>query len=473
MPAFLHKRESFFLLAALALGAVAGVVLYLSRPTTLRVAVGPRDRVETHLIQSYADALARAREDIRLEVVPYDDVRDSAAALQSGRADLAVVRPDVRLPENGLTLAVLHDEALVVAAPPDSGIQAFSDLAGKRLGLVAHHGADQPLVASLLAYYALTPAPAGAAPAPADPGGALPAAAGSVALVPLRASEVAAALAEHRIDAAAVIAAPSAKSAAQVVQAVEAASPSHGATIVAIPDGEAIVQRLPELQAVTIAAGTFGGRPKRPDDEVKTVGASYRLMARASLSRDTAASVTQHLFELRSRLAAMVPTANLMKAPDFDSAAEATSARLPIHPGAVDYYEREQQTFLQRYEDWVYLVAFFGGGLGSAVAWIGQRLAREQRARIDAVLDRLLAILIEARTTQDPAALDALAVEIDGLVIDVVRHARAHSTDIRTMSALILAVDAARAAVADCRRDGAPLRERAGRVLSLHPASGA
>ncbi len=117
MPAFLHKRESFFLLVALALGAVAGVVLYLSRPTTLRVAVGPRDRVETHLIQAYADALARAREDIRLEVVSYDDVRDSAAALQSGRADLAVVRPDVRLPENGLTLAVLHDEALIVAAP--------------------------------------------------------------------------------------------------------------------------------------------------------------------------------------------------------------------------------------------------------------------------------------------------------------------------------------------------------------------
>ncbi|MBK3421780.1 TAXI family TRAP transporter solute-binding subunit, partial [Methylobacterium ajmalii] len=297
-------------------------------------------------------------------------------------------------------------------------------------------------------------------------------AAGSVALVPLHASEVAAALAEHRIDAAAVIAAPSAKSAARVVQAVEAASPGRGATIVAIPDGEAIVQRLPELQAVTIAAGTFGGRPKRPDDEVKTVGASYRLMARSSLARDTAASVTQHLFELRSRLAAMVPTANLMKAPDFDSAAEATSARLPIHPGAVDYYEREQQTFLQRYEDWVYLVAFFGGGLGSAVAWLGQRLAREQRARIDAVLDRLLAILIEARATQDPAALEALAVEIDGLVIDVVRHARANDTDARTMSALILAVDAARAAVADCRRDGAPVRERSGRVLSWHPASG-
>ncbi|GJD47859.1 hypothetical protein OPKNFCMD_0571 [Methylobacterium crusticola] len=459
MPAFLHKRESFFLLAALLLGAVAGGVLYLSRPTTLVVAVGPEARAESRLIQAYADALARAREDIRLLVVPYDDVRNSAAALQSGRADLAVVRPDVRLPENGLTLAVLHDEALVVAAPAGRELKAFPDLSGKRLGLVAHHGADQPFVTSLLAYYALTPAAPERAGTP-----------GTVAVVPLAAEEVTAALATGRIDAAAVIAAPSARAAGQVVRAVEAASPDHGAAIVAVPDGEAIIQRMPELQSVSIAAGTFGGRPKRPDEDVRTVGASYRLMARASLSRDVAASVTQHLFELRSRLAAMTPTANLMKAPDFDSAVAATSARLPIHPGAVDFYEREQQTFLQRYEDWVYLAAFFGGGLGSAVAWLGQRLAREQRARIDTVLDRLLAILAEARGTQDPAALAGLAVEIDGLVVDVVRHARARATDIRTMSALILAVDAARAAVAECRRDadGPPPRERAGRVLSLH-----
>ncbi|MGT2482210.1 hypothetical protein ACU4GR_32900 [Methylobacterium oryzae CBMB20] len=36
---------------------------------------------------------------------------------------------------------------------------------------------------------------------------------------------------------------------------------------------------------MTIPAGTFGGRPKRPDEEIKTVGASYRLMARGTVSR--------------------------------------------------------------------------------------------------------------------------------------------------------------------------------------------
>ena len=207
---------------------------------------------------------------------------------------------------------------------------------------------------------------------------------------------------------------------------------------------------------MTIPAGTFGGRPKRPAEEVKTVGASYRLMARGTVSRVAIASATQHLFEWRSRLAAAAPVAKLMKAPDFDTTVAATSARLPNHPGAVDYFEREQQTFLDRYEDYIYLLAFFGGTIGSAVAWLGQRLARKRRERVDVVLDRLLDVMREVRTVPSEADLDALAIEVDDLVADVVRYARERSIDSRTVSALILAVDGVHAAINDGRRGLAP-----------------
>jgi hypothetical protein len=73
-----------------------------------------------------------------------------------------------------------------------------------------------------------------------------------------------------------------------------------------------------------------------------------------------------------------------------------------VGTGMAHHVDDEAVDLDRQYEDWVYLVAFFGGGLGSAVAWLGQRLAREQRARIDAVLDRLLAILIEARHPSRP-----------------------------------------------------------------------
>ncbi|HEX8416509.1 MAG TPA: TAXI family TRAP transporter solute-binding subunit [Methylobacterium sp.] len=471
MPSILLRREWLLILLALGFAVVAGTIVYLSRPTTLRVAVGPRDGAEAGLMIAYAQALARSREDIRLKVVQYDDVRDSAAALQASRADLAVVRPDVLLPDNGLTLAVLHEEALILAAPETSGIESFPDLSRKRLGVVERHGADVPFLTNLLNFYDFTVA----SEAEAAPGQPLPVS--RVALVGLRAADVTKALEDGRVDAVAVIASPGSKPAIATVRAVEAASADRKITLVSVPDGEAIVQRMPELHAATIPAGTFGGRPQRPDEDIKTVGASYRLMARGTVSRYAVASVTQHLFEWRGRLAPVAPIANLMKAPDFESSVAATSARLPNHPGAVDYFEREQQTLFERYEDYIYLLAFFGGTIGSGIAWLGQRLARKRRERVDVVLDRLLDILKEVRTAQSKADLDKLVAETDDLVADVVRHARERSIDNRMVSALILAIDAVHAAINDARRtlsgaapdaDSVDARTRTARVLGLH-----
>ena len=428
------------MLLALGLAASAALVFYLSRPTTLTVAVAPQDGPETGLVEAYASALARAREDVRLRVVRYGDVRDSGGALQANKVDLAIVRPDVFMPENGLTLAILHDEALVLAAPEAAEIDDFPDLARKRVGLVVRHDADLPFLSNMLAFYDLVPGTG-------DEAGA-----NHVQVVPLKPAEVTQAVADKRVDAVAVVASPSSKVAVATVRAVELGSPERKVALVSVPDTDAILQRYPELQAVTIPAGTFGGRPKRPAEEVKTVGASYRLMARASVNRVAVASVTQHLFEWRSRLAAVAPVAKLMKAPEFDTTVAATSARLPNHPGAVDYFEREQQTFLERYEDYIYLFAFFGGTIGSGIAWLGQRLARKRRERVDIVLDRLIEILREARTAAGRAELDALSLETDGLVADVVRYARERTIDTRTVSALILAVDAVHAAIADARR---------------------
>jgi hypothetical protein len=139
----------------------------------------------------------------------------------------------------------------------------------------------------------------------------------------------------------------------------------------------------------------------------------------------------------------------------------------------VDYFEREQQTLFERYEDYIYLLAFFGGTIGSGVAWLGQRLARKRRERVDIVLDRLLDILKEVRAARSKADLDGLVAETDDLVADVVRQARERNMDNRTVSALILAIDAVHAAINDARRtlggaEPGEARTRTARVLGLH-----
>jgi hypothetical protein len=99
---------------------------------TLSVAVGPRDGPEARLIAAYAEALAERRRDIRLRVVAFDDVKSSAAALEQNKTILAVLRPDVLLPVNGSTVAILREEALIVVALPSENHRARPDAPASR-----------------------------------------------------------------------------------------------------------------------------------------------------------------------------------------------------------------------------------------------------------------------------------------------------------------------------------------------------
>ncbi|WP_132255132.1 TAXI family TRAP transporter solute-binding subunit [Methylobacterium segetis] len=430
------SREMVFLVVAVLLSLAAGAALYWSRASTLTVAVAPSGGTEPTLLKAYAEGLAARRKGVRLKILPFDGVRESAEALARGEVDLAVVRPDVALPPNALTLAILREQALIVVAPDGAGVRAFPDLARKRLGMIAERSADRTLIGDAVDHYGLK--------LQTEPG---PVAAGSVALVAVAEDDLAQALAEKRIDAVALVTTPTTPAARRIVGLVQAAARNRKIALFGVTEGPALIERFPRLQAVSVPAGLFGGRPKLPEEDVATVGASYRLMARSDLSRSTAAEVTQYLFEMRNALADTLPAANAIHAPSYEATAGATSARLPIHPGAIDYYEREQESFIERYETWIYLVAFLGGGVGSGLAWLRQRLSRLRRERVEVATERLLEIQAEARRPGDAGRLQALAGEIDDLAAEIVRHAVDRPTEPRTMSAAAMAVDAARSTV--------------------------
>src|SRR5215212_12245752 len=173
---------------------------YFSAPTRFTVAVGPQDSPEARLVNAFAEALDHTRRDIRLKVVTFDDVRQSAEALRQHKVDLAVVRPDAFLPDNGLTLSILREEAVLILAPKANKIERMADLEKKRLGVVSHHEADFPVLTTILDHYDLAPP--------------------NITLVPLGPDEVEAAFSAKRIDALAFIAAPVGKQAGLLVQSV-------------------------------------------------------------------------------------------------------------------------------------------------------------------------------------------------------------------------------------------------------------
>lgn len=424
------STDKLFLIVALVLTAAGLGYAYYNSPTTVSIAVGPAGSADDKLIRAFADQLKEQRASLRVRVVPVSDIAAAADRLDRGNAQFAVIRPDVKLPPEGLTVAVLRDAAIIVLAPQSSGIKEAGDLAGKALGVVRGHDADPALLTMILSHFEFETA---------------------VTIVPLERDAVVPALKDGRIQAAAIVAPASGTIASEFVRAIMRAYGGQ-VSVLSVESPDAISQRSPILVSATIPEGVWGGRPKQPDREVKTVGVSYRLMARTDADRNVVALLAEQLFQMRSRIAVVARSANLMRAPDMDSSASATSAILPNHPGAVDYFQRETQSFMDRYGDWVYLFAFFGSGLASAAMWFVQRFRRQRREVIDDVLDRLLAILAEARTAEEAGRLDGMTGEVDELLRVAVAHARTGAAGSKTTSALMLALEGARSAIDDRRR---------------------
>ena len=76
----------------------------------------------------------------------------AAQSLERGEADLAVVRPDVSLPTNGLTVAILREEALIVLYPTAQKLTSFAALKGKTLAIIGRGEADEQAIKTTLAF---------------------------------------------------------------------------------------------------------------------------------------------------------------------------------------------------------------------------------------------------------------------------------------------------------------------------------
>ena len=467
-------RPSRFFLQSIVLvlfvGAGAWAYWYFSFPTWLRVAAGPPGSAEASQIAAYARALEKSEKDIRLKVVPSADARSNAEAMQRRQVDLALVRPDILHPSNGRTLAIMREEMLMVLAPqpkaeikpaakaveakpnvrpnakPDNksdakedksaeaakdpnAIAEASDLFGKRLGVVVRDEAD---IAVLNAIFDSLGYPAQA-----------------VTLVPLRFDELRPATA-GKIAALAFLATPRSADATKIFEAAARMFEGSELDLVTFSELAAVTERVPALKEATIPQGALRLNPPLPSEEVKAPSVSYRFMAADHVDRGTASKVTQYLFEMRPFIAQTDPSIHLMKAPDNETI---MTAALPNHRGAADYFNREQQTFMDRYSDLLWLSVFALGALSSLAAWLVQLFARRRREVVDHVLDRLLCVLSEARSAKSLQDLDDLSIEIDGLVTHAVRHVRHRATNSRTMGALTVALNAAHAAINDRRRE--------------------
>ncbi len=434
-----------------AAGVSVGVSYIQSKPTALKIAVGPKQSEDHKLVLALAQYFARERAPIRLRVVQQDSAQQSAEALDNGAVDLAVVRRDMAMPKTGQVVAIQRKNVAVLivpAAPPalpaaaaspkkagrtakaakapaaaaPKPIEKIEDLAGKTIGIVGRTPANVAMLHTVLGQYGV----------PAD----------SVTVVQFPTEDLTAKLKAAKFDALFAVGPVGSKITAEAVAAL-----ARGKTpplFLEVGSSEAIEQQNPVYQSAEIPAGAFGG--SGPAEAVETIGVSHYLVARRTLNEGLAGEFTKWLFYAKQAQGSEMPAFTKIESPDT-----AKAASLAVHPGALAYLEGEQRGFFERYSEPLYwglmLLSFFGSGLAWLVSYARASPSKFER-RND--LEALIGVIKRARTAA-MQELDMMCVEIDDIVERAIRQIESGEIQQNRSSAVTLAADQARRALAERR----------------------
>src|SRR5262245_44753554 len=395
-------RPLLFIVAAVCAVVTASIITYIiwSRPVHLRVAAGPKDGIDATLLGAFDRLLEINRAAVRLDIVPTPDIDGNGQLLEKREADLAVMRLDEPLPTNAAVLALLRTNVVIAVAPARHKLENFSDLKGKRVGIVSRSPRDEPSFVRLLEVFGLKPA--------------------DVKLTVIKAEDVAALTGNGKIDCVVVFGVPADPAVAAVVYAVDGKKKSPP-TILAVDVGDFLKENSPAASAETIPKHAF---PRRliPDDEVDTVGVPTALVAsksstgpvRARIYNNAITELTRNLLERKSELARKVPVASLIAAPDTDK-----GARFPVHPGASAYLDDTDTTWYTLFSDQIWNVMLVGGLLTSIATAAGGFLKQQTKDPMRELLERLKSIAERARAAASPDEADALSQELGSVGIDI------------------------------------------------------
>jgi TRAP transporter TAXI family solute receptor len=434
------KRKVMFVTLAGILavtGALAGSYYFAMRPVALRIAVGPPNSDDVRVVHALTQAFRQTRGYVRLRPIQTDGATASAEALAEGRADLAIIRGDLDVPQNAQAVATLRKNVAVLWVPPPARakgkgrgkkagpkITKIPQLAGHRIGVVGRTQANVNLLKVILQQYGVDP--------------------NKVEIVQFPAAEAAEAIRNQKADAYLAAGPVNSKITAE---AINASTHDGGIpTFLAIDSAEAIAQNHPMYEASEIPAGAFGGSPAKPDDEVKTISFSHHIVARKGLSDSTVAVFTRQLFAIRQQVMTEFPLAAKIETPDTDK-----DAAIPVHPGAAAFVDGEEKTFLDRYSDYIWWSLMALSAMGSAGAWFAGYLKKDERSNNSSLRERLLEMLARARRSDSPEELDRMQSDADDILRDTLRCFEDGAIEEGALTAFNIALEQFHNAVADRR----------------------
>lgn len=359
-----------FALALLTLLVVA--IVKSNRKTELRLSTGQPGGQYIPVAESIARLIEQEAPDIRLELIESDGSADNSDRLSKDECQLAILQNDTPGDDSIRSLVPLQNGALHFLARKEAEIRSLGQLEGKRVGVGLVTSGSHRLVTELLRHFEVDPE--------------------QVDLKPLSIQQACAQLKKGKIDAILIVIGLKTKVIDEVIATgdVEFVPIGRSAGPGSVIEGFRLTNPFVEPWLIPryCYAMPHGDLPGVPNEAIPTLSVRSVLVVRRDVPNSVARDITKLVIENRNRLTQMHRDVSLL-----DEGPDPTRFQFPLHPGATQYYNRNEPGFLVRYAEVIGLLASLGftayGMIRTGQRWLLQR----QKDRIDAYYSQLNGLL--------------------------------------------------------------------------------
>jgi TRAP transporter TAXI family solute receptor len=386
------------LMCVVVMVTLIGTVAYiaLTAPLSIKLRLGA-DQVnsEPHeMASAIAHVVGRTHPGIRIRVISTGGSSENMTLLANGKLDLALVQADVISRDNVSLLAVLYPDLFQLVVRTDSDIETLKDLEGSSIALPPFTSGQYRAFWFLANHYGLAPE--------------------RINAIPMSTHAADNAIVNGEVDAVFRVRGPRNSS-------IRVLFGRTALKFIPIDQGEAMNLRRPAFTSATLPKGAYQGDPPIPTDTLPTVAVDRMLVARDDVPEDVIRTITGVLFEKRRDLALRTPLAALIRQPEIK-----LGTLLPVHQGALSYFDREKPSFLEEKAEFLALVLSFMVVLYTLGLAFTRRLAERQKSRIEDYAGELLELEKAAKTATNIPELDVHKLRLTEILAEVVDDMRGH-----------------------------------------------
>jgi uncharacterized protein len=389
-------RNVMLVLSVVFLIVLGAVLWQQSRTQYLTLAAGDSSGDSYVLSSALKTVVERHYPKIRIRLVETGGTVENLAMLEAGRAQLATAQADVLPGPSARMMAVLFDDAFQLMVPRSSQIQHFVDLRGTRIALARSGGQFQSFL-RVAEHFGLHEA--------------------DFVFVGTNDQTADEAFLSGQADA--------------IFRVRAIGNPSIRELVLTnkvrfLPIEHAVAMKInhPAFNAAVIPEGAYLGNPSVPAEDLSTISVHRTFLARDNVNASAIQAITGVLMERQQELMQEIPSnlagARLLLAqvrrPDPQ-----TGFGPPLHPGALNYYEKDKPSFLQANADFVGLIITTGFMVASWIWQLNRWMEKQQKNAADQYSNRVVALIGTAQEASSMESLQLIWRDLLAILAEAVR----------------------------------------------------